>query len=282
MSRTLTLTGGALATVVFIVLSSAISHTYAIWLQTRLLGLVAFFALFLTVLLGELRLLAKDKSRVTLFRYHKPLAIFATYIVLLHFISAVADKYQWGKGLRFTQYLGFTFTDQWMILLSLGTLAFYLMLLIGATSATRSIQLLGFRRWKLIHYLSYLTFLIAFVHAVNLGTDIKHGVVALVLKPVVIGAFVLVTGLLLTRVLNSFPVFDDQAEVNLTAALLLLLLVLAGFLAVQTVTQEQSLAEGSARIAVEHARVAAQEDRVTVLADSVRVQETQLEAISGG
>ncbi len=281
MSKTLALTGGALATVIFVVLSSAISHTQAIWLQTRLLGLLAFTTLFLTVLLGEARLLAKNKSQVTLFRYHKPLAMFSTYLVLLHFISAVFDKYKWGKQLGFTQYLGFSFGDQWLIYLSLGTLAFYLMLLIGATSATRSIQMIGFKRWKIIHFLSYLVFLIAFIHALNLGTDVKHGVMSTFLKPAILVSFAIVTALFATRILASFPIFDDQAEVNLTIAIFLLLLILTGVLITQTVTQEQAIREQTTKLSEEQARIAQQEADVQELNRTVNSQRATLEAIHG-
>lgn len=283
MNRALRLTIiGTIVAILYTLFSNAIGETYAIWLQTRFLGLTAFFALFVVVLLGELRLLAKNKGRVRLFRYHKPLAIFSTYVVLLHLITAMADNYKWGKGLSLVDYLGFTFTDQWLIFMSIGTLVFYLMLLIGVTSASKSIRFLGFKRWKIIHYLSYLAFFMAFIHSVNLGTDIKHGIIGMILKPVVIGMFLIVTGLLLTRMLKNLPFLTDQTEVNLLAALILLSLLLFGALLTQATRQEQALGALSSRLAVEETRLAAQERHVRVVNESVTTQRAVLEGLTNG
>ncbi|HIH24458.1 TPA: hypothetical protein HA251_05470 [Candidatus Woesearchaeota archaeon] len=256
---------GTLVTGAYLILSSLIRETETIWLLTRLFGIISFITLFIVVLLGEVRLLSKDKSKVTLFRYHKPLAIFATYLVFLHFISAVADDYKWGRGLQFTQYLGFSFGDQWLVLLSLGTLAFYLMLIIGMTSATKSIQLLGFKRWKIIHFLSYAVFVIAFIHSVNLGTDIKHSVLAPYLKPVILTMFALVTGLLLVRAVAWTSIFEDQWEVNLAAVLILFILVLSAMIAQRTIGMERTLKETSARAATASISINAQEERIALL-----------------
>jgi len=229
-----------------------------------------------------LRVLAKDKSKVLVFRYHKPLAIFATYMVFLHFVSAVADNYKWGKDLRLIEYFGFSFSNEWLIWLSLGTLAFYLMLIIGMTSATKSIQLIGFRRWKVIHYLSYVAFVMAFVHAVNLGTDIKHGVVGTILKPVIIAMFVVVTAFLITRIINSFPVFEDQREVNLAAVLAVLLIVVIGYMMVRVTEQEQTIKALSSRLANEQAILSQKETQILELNKTVEETAERLREVSGG
>jgi DMSO/TMAO reductase YedYZ heme-binding membrane subunit len=274
--------GGVAVTVAFLVLSALIQHTEAIWIQTRVFGLVSFVALFIVVLLGEIRLLAKDKSKVLFFRYHKPLAIFATYLVFLHFVSAVADEYKWGKALSFVQFLGFSFSDKWLVFLSLGTIAFYLMLLIGLTSARKGIQLLGFRKWKLVHFLSYLTFLIAFVHSVNLGTDLKTSVLAPFIKPVVLVMFALVTSLLLVRIINSWPVFSDQWEVNLAAAFSITILVVSAMLATHVVQQEERLQVASTRTTALEIAVNAREAQAETLKQDIEERRAQLEEVTGG
>ena len=209
----------------FIIISAAIKTTEAVWIQTRVFGLLSYAALLVTVVLGEWRLLMINKGRFKLFKYHKPVAIFALTLVALHFISAAFDKFKWGKGLSFAQYLGFSFSDKWLILLSLGTLAFYLMILVSVTSATKAIQKIGFKRWKLIHYLSYASLAIAYVHSVNLGTDLKTSFLAPVLKPLVIGSFFFATALLITRVLKGLKAFEDQWEIALAGVFFTLLLL---------------------------------------------------------
>lgn len=210
---------------IYIVLSSMISSTEWIWYLTRVFGLVSFFFLFVTIILGELRLLSFVKADFKLFKYHVPISIFTLFLVLLHFISALFDKFMWGKNLMFSQFLGFSFSDKWLTLLSLGTLAFYLLIIIGATSMNKSIRMLGFKNWKLIHFLSYLSFIFAYIHTVNLGTDIKTSVLSVVLKPAVMFCFWFVIAILLVRMLKSFDLFTDQAEVNLTTAFFVVLIV---------------------------------------------------------
>ena len=211
--------------ILFILLSNAIKTTEYIWLQTRLFGLLSFFALFLTIVIGELRLLTKIKAKFILFKYHVPLAIFSTILVLLHFISAAFDKFKWGTNLVFTQFLGFSFSDKWLTLLSLGTLALYLMIIVGMTSANGIIQKIGYKKWKFIHYFSYVSFLFAYIHSINLGTDIKTSILSPVLKPVFVIMFFVVVALLITRILNSYKIFDDQSEINLATIFFLVLVI---------------------------------------------------------
>ncbi|PIN80082.1 hypothetical protein COV13_04130 [Candidatus Woesearchaeota archaeon CG10_big_fil_rev_8_21_14_0_10_32_9] len=229
--------------IAFIILSNSIKTTEYIWLQTRVFGLIAFFALFLTVVIGELRLLSKIKANFVLFKYHVPIAIFSTVIVLMHFISAVFDKFKWGKTLAFTQFLGFSFSDKWVVLLSLGTLAFYFMLIVGITSSKGMIQRIGYKKWKLIHYFSYVAFLFAYIHSINLGTDIKSVEVGFILKPIFIIMFIFVLALLITRILNAYKLFSDQIEINIAAVFFILLLLGSVFIIKAYVEGTEKLTE---------------------------------------
>ncbi|MBI4175779.1 MAG: ferric reductase-like transmembrane domain-containing protein [Candidatus Aenigmarchaeota archaeon] len=218
---------------IFLWSSYSISDTKAIWIQTRIFGLVSFAALFLTIIMGELRVLTKGMAPLEIFRFHKPLAMFSVFLVLLHGISGMMDNYKWGKGLSFVNYLGFSFSDKWLVLLSFGTLAFYLLVLIGATSQPRMMQVLGYKRWKLVHYLSYAAFFLGYAHAINLGTDLKGAGYAVLLHWLVVGSFIIVLALLLTRIAHAILHFDDLVEVVLASCLFLLLLfgaVIAGIL----------------------------------------------------
>jgi methionine sulfoxide reductase heme-binding subunit len=217
--------GSVVALVLYIIFSSAVRDTQLIWILTRVFGLISFAALFIAVTLGELRVLSKIKANFKLFRFHTPLAIFATFTVAAHLASAVLDNYKWGIGLTVTQYLGFSFSDKWLVFLSLGTIAFYLMLIVGLTSRTKFIQKIGYKQWKLVHYLSYIAFVIAYIHAMNLGTDVKYSVIAPYLSVVFILMFFFVISLLLTRIVNGFGAFSDQWEINLAAIFVIVLLV---------------------------------------------------------
>jgi len=210
--------------IIYIALSISLRTSEAIWLLTRVFGLLSYAFLFMTLLLGEVRMLSKVKGDAPLFRFHTPLAIFTTFLVALHFISAAAERYKWGVGLSFTDYLGAAFGDKWLVLLSMGTLAFYLMLLIGATSSSLGMRVLRYKRWKVVHFLSYLVFFIAYVHSVNLGTDIKTSILAPFIKPLILASFVVILAMLLTRVLKGLRVFRAAEDAQLAAVFFIILI----------------------------------------------------------
>jgi len=241
--------------IAFIILSNSIKTTEYIWFQTRIFGLIAFFALFFTVVIGEMRLLSKIKANFILFKYHVPVAIFSIIIVLMHAISAIFDKFKWGKTLVFTQFLGFSFSDQWLVLLSLGTLAFYFMLIVGITSSKGMIQKIGYKKWKLIHYFSYMAFLFAYIHSINLGTDIKSVELGFILKPIFIIMFLFVLALLITRILNAYKLFSDQIEINLAAVFFILLLLGSVFIIRAYVDGTEKLAELSRSVTATNADI---------------------------
>ncbi len=230
--------GGAMAALAFIAFLNAIKATPIIWYANRLFGSLSYFFLFIAILLGELRMLAKVKGDFTLFRFHKPIAIFSLFLVLLHALSAILDKYKWGKSLNFTDYLGFNFSDKWMAFLSFGALALYLLVLVGATSANRGMRILGFKRWKGMHYFSYLAFVFAYIHAVNLGTDLKTGALEPILFPFFRLSFLIIVALFMARTLHGFAKFSDQWEINLSGAFFIILVLGSAFLAAAAVEKQ--------------------------------------------
>jgi methionine sulfoxide reductase heme-binding subunit len=220
---------GIVVTFVFLAIFIAVRDTAAIWYLTRVIGLMAFVVLFVALLLGELRVMHLVKGDFELFRFHTPLMIFALYLILLHFLTAILDNFKWGKSAAFVDYLGFAFSGKYLIFLSIGTLAFYLMLIIAFTSANSSIQFIGYKKWKFLHFFSYLGFAMAYVHSVNLGTDLKEPGISTILNPVFVLMFFIVTALLLARVLKGMSIFDDQSEVWL-ASVMMIVLVLGGII----------------------------------------------------
>jgi len=208
---------GVAAMVAYVILSSLVSDTALIWYQTRLFGLLSYLVLFAAMVLGELRLVSEKKTDIPDFRYHKPLAIFALYLVLLHFVSSFMDEYKWGRQLNLFDYTGFSFGNSWLVFLSFGTLGLYLMLIISATSASKAVQWMGFGRWKVVHYLSYVLFVIAYLHSVNLGTDVKSSVLSTVVAPFMELSFLMVLGLFTVRVLKAMNLVTDNWEAALTA-----------------------------------------------------------------
>jgi len=204
---------GILTAVVFTVISVNIRETAWVWYQTRAFGLAAYAALFFTVIVGELRILTKGKAPLRMFKYHKPVAMYTIFLALTHGISAAADEFSWGKGVPWTSYLGFTFTNEFYVYLSLGTLAFYGMLLVALTSMRQSMQTLGFGWWKRIHYLSYVCFATVVVHALLLGHDLRDSALMPFLYPLFIGSVIVVTGLWFTRLVHGLLSFQDGWDI---------------------------------------------------------------------
>ncbi|MCB9359335.1 ferric reductase-like transmembrane domain-containing protein [Candidatus Woesearchaeota archaeon] len=211
--------------ILYIFLSSSVRNTELIWVLTRFFGILSLTVLMIVVILGELRMLTVIKADFVLFRFHKPLGIFLIFLVIAHFISAVFDKFMWGKTLLFHQFLGFSFSDKWLVLLSLGTLAFYLLFIVGATSSQPAMQFLRFKRWKMIHLLSYLAYLMAYIHSVNLGTDIKHSILSPFLSIFFTLGFLVATALFLSRMLQARIKQDDQASVVLATIIIVILII---------------------------------------------------------
>ncbi len=274
--------GGALAAFLFITFLNLIKNSEAIWLANRLFGMTAYFSLFITVLLGELRLLSKVKGSFAVFRFHKPVAIFSTFLVLMHGLSAVVDKYKWGKTLSFVDYLGFNFSDKWMVFLSFGTLAFYFMLLTGVTSATKGIQILGFKRWKAVHYFSYISFIFGYVHAINLGTDIKTGMAAFLMFPLFKFTFLIVAALFLVRISKGFGIFADQWEINLACIFSVLLLLVSSSLIANAVERQQLLDAIDSKMSLAQLDIKAEENYNKQLVNETMAIRQQIGALENG
>jgi DMSO/TMAO reductase YedYZ heme-binding membrane subunit len=273
---------GIISAVIYTIFAQSIKDQEMIWLLTRIFGLIAFVCLLITILLGEMRLLSFIKADFVLFRFHTPMAISSTYLILLHFISALSDKYMWGINLSFTQFFGFSFSDKWLTFLSLGTLAFYLILIVAFTSAKKSIQFLGFKKWKLVHYLSYISFVIVYIHAMNLGTDIKHSAVSGIIAPFFIIGFFTVNSLVIARFLKGFNIFSDQTEINLAVVFFIFLILGGVFLVSLTSNAEERIATVSNKISIINNAIDQKTSEITNITLEISYLENQIEVIKNG
>jgi methionine sulfoxide reductase heme-binding subunit len=210
---------GILIGIIYILIANSIKTTSAIWILTRAYGLIAFVLLFFLILIGELRLLGFNK----LFKMHSSIGIITFYVVFLHFLSAVFDKFKWGKNLTFVDFLGFNFSDKWMIFLSLGTIAGYLIIVVCITSIRNNIQKLGFKNWKLVHFLGYLILTVVFVHSIILGTDVKTSLLRAIVFPIMFFCFSIVVGFLGVRMIKKHLI--DRKETILCIFLVILLAI---------------------------------------------------------
>jgi sulfoxide reductase heme-binding subunit YedZ len=190
---------GILFALLYLFLADSLRTTESIWLLERLMGISAYFLLIGVVVIGELRMLGFRR----LFWLHCRAGVATFYLAMLHLISAALDEFQWGKDLYLADFLGTNFSDIWMAFLSLGAFAFYLIFFVGITSSSKAIRKFGFKRWKYLHYITYLILIMVFAHSILLGTDMRHSELRSVLFPLSVFLFTFSMLLLLIRVTKS-------------------------------------------------------------------------------
>jgi DMSO/TMAO reductase YedYZ heme-binding membrane subunit len=218
---------GILLGIGYIIFSSAIQTTEYIWILTRVFGMLSILALFVVIFLGELKLLGINRF----VKIHHLLGMTAFFLVFLHFISAIFEKSQWGINLSFVDHLGVNYSDKWMIFLSIGSLAFYLMILVSVTSAYSVMAKIGYKKWRLIHYISYLTLIFAFSHSIILGTEFNHSEWSTVYMS--IEAFVFSTLLALFALRIGKVKFEER---NKTIGFLVMIFIMSGGVAYAAVS----------------------------------------------
>jgi methionine sulfoxide reductase heme-binding subunit len=199
---------GVLVGIFYMIFAYSLQGTTYVWALTRGFGLLAYASLIVVVLSGELWMLGIKRIRVL----HCPAGALTAYFAFLHGLSALFDRFRYGPSIRIIDYLGFSFSDKWLVLLSLGTLSFYLIALVSITSSAGMIKRLGYQRWKLVHYFSYVALTIIFIHSILLGTDLKVTPIRNVFFPSSVFLFALVSFLIIVRVArNSLEGVRDKA-----------------------------------------------------------------------
>jgi methionine sulfoxide reductase heme-binding subunit len=261
----LTIAAAVFGVIAYALFAYAVKDSSIIWLMTRILGLISYALLFASISLGEIKLITKGSNNFTIFKHHHAISIASVVFVLAHFIAAFMDNYKWGRQLTAVQYLGFSYTDIWVTFLSIGTLSFYVMVLIALSSANSAMRALGFGKWRMIHVLGYIAYIMAYIHSVNLGTDLKTSSVAPVIAPAVFLSFALTLGLLAARVLNGMHAFSDSGEAFMAAAFITLLIILASSLASLVARNMELESDAYARLRMEAESVDLQQQYNVIL-----------------
>ncbi len=162
---------------------------YPWWLAARSAGIVAFFLIATSVIIGLY--LASNVSRRPglkrdLVKVHQQVALAGLVAIGAHGVLLLGDKWLkpglTGIAIPFT----ISYRPLWV---GLGILAGYLALLLGPTFYMR--RRIGARRWRLIHRATVLVYALAVLHSLGSGTDgaslwLKTIVVASVVPVVVL------------------------------------------------------------------------------------------------
>jgi methionine sulfoxide reductase heme-binding subunit len=167
-----------------------------LWFLSRSSG-VTLLALFsVVIVLGVATRLGSAPrwlARFAVAELHRTLSLFAVVLLALHVVTAILDPYvtiSWAATVL-------PFASPYRTLaVGLGTLAVDLAGAVLLTSLVRT--RLGYRAWRAVHWLAYLAWPAAFVHALTAGGDLRVWWVALAMC----GCAALVASALIVRLLT--------------------------------------------------------------------------------
>jgi sulfoxide reductase heme-binding subunit YedZ len=141
----------------------------ALWLLGRGTGVAALLLLTLSMGLGVLtagRYVSKEVPRFALTEIHRRASLAATVLLGVHLVSLWADPVAQLRAVDLlVPFLGARNPVWW----GLGTLGMDLVAVLVVTSLLRSRMPYGV--WRRLHWLSYATWPLAFLHALGSGTD---------------------------------------------------------------------------------------------------------------
>ncbi len=152
--------------------AAAAGGSQGLWLVSRASGLILLVAFTAVVVLGvSTRTGARSRNwpRFAVAELHRTLSLFAVALLALHVATAVLDPYV-SIGWLATV---LPFTSHYETLaIGAGTLAVDLGGAVLITSLLRG--RLGLRTWRAVHYLAYLAWPVAFVHAIRAASYDQH------------------------------------------------------------------------------------------------------------
>jgi len=142
-----------------------------LWYSTRATGVVALLLLTGTVILGVAgvgRIDTPRWPRLLTAGLHRNLSLLAVAFVAVHVLATVLDGYAPIGWISAVVPFSSPYRTLW---LSLGTVAFDLLLAVVVTSLVR--VHLGYRVWRGVHWLGYASWPVALWHGLGTGTDSK-------------------------------------------------------------------------------------------------------------
>ena len=141
-----------------------------LWYLSRASGLVLLALFSAVVVLGVAARTGSSPAgwpRFVFVELHRTLALFAVALLVLHVVTAILDPFVTiGWGSVVVPFLSSYRPAQ----IALGAIAVDLG---GAVIVTSLLRVrLGFRAWRLVHWLAYLAWPAAFVHSLTAGNDL--------------------------------------------------------------------------------------------------------------
>jgi sulfoxide reductase heme-binding subunit YedZ len=202
---------------------AAASNGKALWYLTRSTGLVALVLLTATVVIGVVASVGWTTERWPRFLcqdLHRNLSLLCVGFVAIHVVTTVSDGYvPIGFADAFIPFRT-AYRPLWV---GLGAMTSDLLLAVMLTSALR--HRIGFASWRFVHWLAYLCWPIALVHALGSGTDSRLTVVIAVDVLCAIAVAVVVLWRLVTG--RTFTVGQRTGAAFATAIVVVVIVIFA-------------------------------------------------------
>jgi len=182
------------------------------WYLTRSTGAVALILLTASVALGVAdvqRLSSERWPRFMIDALHRNVALLSVCFLGVHIITAVLDSFTSIHLLDAVIPFVGSYRPFW---LGLGAVSFDLLIAVTVTSLLR--QRIGYGTWRAVHWLSYASWPIAFVHGLGTGSDTK-GSWMLTLDLLCLVAILAAVGSRLGGVWSDYP---DRGRLTLGGA----------------------------------------------------------------
>lgn len=184
-----------------------------LWYSTRASGTIALVLLTVAVVLGVAqvgRVRGDRLPRFVLDGLHRHTSLLAAAFLTVHILTAVLDTF--APITLINAFIPFTgaYRPLW---LGLGATALDLLIAVGITSMLR--ERLGYGGWRAVHWLAYIVWPVAFVHALGSGSDIGQGWMGLI--GIVCAGSVLAAALL--RISIGWPAYRGRRLAGAGSAL---------------------------------------------------------------
>ncbi len=152
-----------------LVVASRAAASPTLWYLTRALAVGAYIALTVSMLFGAVRSVARqsrERMHWTVDELHQFLAALAGVLVLGHLATLLLDPFLPFTVRNLLLPLGEPYRPFAVIL---GVYALYTMVALLLTSWFRSYM--PYRFWRILHYLSFVTFILVTAHGLLAGSD---------------------------------------------------------------------------------------------------------------
>lgn len=153
--------------------SSSVTSSTALWYASRATGIVSLIMLTGVVVLGiavQRHGRLPGLPRFAVVGLHRSVSLLSVAFLVIHILSAIADSY---VNIRLTDAVVPFVASYEPVWLGLGTVAFDLILALIITSLLRA--RLGYRAWRWVHWLAYVSWPVAVAHSFGSSTDMQSG-----------------------------------------------------------------------------------------------------------